>query len=145
MKISGHIIPAVERSIPCCWGYAMGGPLSCTCWSPVYDTRQSAITNDTELSIRSKRCEDCAFRSGSPELKDDSIWEIHGTFYCHQGMRRIIAWQHENGERVDHIVNKDDYDPPIKNNIPYRTNGKQADICHGWRVLNRRFECQGKN
>ncbi|MCB1147360.1 MAG: hypothetical protein KDK38_11195 [Leptospiraceae bacterium] len=139
--MSTEEIPIVNRAVPCCYGYIQNGPRGCNCWHPVYDLEQNKIydTEQPVINVRKKKCNDCAFKHNSPEYQDDSIYNIRGNFYCHQGMRKIIAWKHENGDIVNHNVNCDDYDPPIKKNIPYTANGSPAKICRGWYSRNKRF------
>jgi len=123
----------------CCYGAAMGGPRDCTCWRPVYDQEQAeTLQLDANHEIGTTRCHDCAYRSDSPERGDDSdAEELEGIvysgqpFFCHQGMRRVVAWRHP-GAGVTIDAPEGDYDPPGAEGRVYKADGSPADVCAGW-------------
>lgn len=126
--------------VPCCYGSAHNGPRGCTCWEPVYDQEQSAACGDVSNSPRrDSLCHDCAYRPGSPERQDPdsaenllSLPEAGTPFYCHQGMRKILRWEHPSG-RV-YVPTGDDYKPGFtRDYIPLKADGTPADLCEGWR------------
>lgn len=129
--------PESDHDIPCCLGEAVWGPERCTCWEPEYDVAQAAPELDGVVKARPARCRDCAYLPGSPE-QDNTVRlpgygpNSTGVFWCHQGMRRVVAWVHPDGRRV--TVDEDDYDPPFHGGVPYRADGAKADICAGWTV-----------
>lgn len=131
--------------VPCCDGYAYFGPENCTCWERVYDLEQVDPQTSCAVETRDRPCSDCAFRPGSPERTDsdhavagatDLLRIVHDqdrAFWCHDGMRRIIALAHPNGHRVD-IIARDGvtpYDPPIIDSVPYRSDGRPGLSCAG--------------
>lgn len=127
----------------CCVGAAMGGPSSCTCWEAVYDLEQADPDSDTSPGVRSAPCDDCAYRPDSPErqgaahVKGDeamlqAIVESGQPFWCHQGMRRPVAYVHPSGARFVPTGLEAAYAPPDDGGIPLRADGTPADICHGW-------------
>jgi hypothetical protein len=133
----------------CCVGAAMGGPESCTCWEPVYDLVQAEPGDETPApGVRADPCDDCAYRPDSPERRGEphvrgdeamlqSIVETGQPFWCHQGMRRPVAYVHPSGARVVPSGIEAAYAPPDHGGIPLRADGTPADICHGW--FNRRL------
>jgi hypothetical protein len=133
----------------CCVGSAFIGPQGCTCWEPVYDLDQAEPDLTRPPGLTPTMCVDCAYRPGSPERDGhpdaaadrDSLEVLVITgdpFWCHQGMRLIVAREHPDGRRVD-IGSGLAYDPPIVGAIPYRANGRAGLLCAGWsaRVLRR--------
>lgn len=93
---------------------------------------------------RDSKCADCAYRPGSPERSgdpdaaadEDRLREIADrgeVFWCHQGMRRPVLWQHPSGaETPGSPLN---YQPPIVNGVPYKADGTPGDVCGGWVAL----------
>jgi hypothetical protein len=132
----------------CCYGAAIYGPDRCTCWEPVYDEDQAPII--TRLpKVRKGACEDCAFRTGSPERRGDAsvagseaeLYRLVSTgqpFFCHQGMRRPVAWRHPAGVEIP--GDPANYRPSIVNGVPYKADGAPADVCAGWATRRRLFE-----
>lgn len=133
--------PDVGNGIePCCMGSAVYGPGRCTCWRPVYDAEQQTPQPGRALA-RAKCCGDCAFRMGSPERIGDSrmahsspgdlddLVAGRGTFACHVGMRRVVAWTHPSGVRID--AEPGCYEPPVVDGVAYRADGSPADVCAG--------------
>lgn len=125
----------------CCLGAAEGGPVGCTCWEPVYDLEQQPVDREAEPGTRSAMCADCAYRSTSPEAKGDPSYSPRpehgdGTFWCHQGMRKPVAWRHPLGITVE--ATGDFYDPPIHRSlssgepVPFRADGTPGERCAGW-------------
>jgi hypothetical protein len=89
-------------------------------------------------------CGDCAYRPGSPERKHDFEEEallalpLEGQmFWCHDGMRKIIRWEHPDGRTI--APTGDDYDPPIINGAPFRADGRVGVLCAGWAACSRRW------
>lgn len=119
----------------CCYGSIMG-PDRCTCWEPVYDIEQSDPNLFDAPEPRAEPCADCAFRSDSPESRGDERYQSYEftptqPFYCHQGMRRIVAYRHPSGAKVAAAV-QDRWSPPERDGIVYKANGMAGDICAGW-------------
>lgn len=86
-----------------------------------------------KIKTRSKCCHDCAYRQGSPErTRGEDLAEFNaGIFYCHEGMRRIIAYEHPDGRRIEE-ENPGAYDPPTIGEIAYQASGAPAKRCAGW-------------
>lgn len=140
----------------CCDGAAIFGPRRCTCWVPVYDLDQAEpdplavklLAAGVEPVTRAKPCADCAYRPDSPErqgspevIGDQELLEEIVTsgsrFWCHQGIRRPVAWQHPSGAQVPGSpVN---YSPPIVGAVPYQASGQPAEVCAGWAARRARF------
>lgn len=130
----------------CCYGDAIYGPERCTCWKPVFDVDQADPVppgGPEDICIRSRMCGDCAYRPGSPERSEEflaerllSMPEEGKAFYCHDGMRRPVRWEHPDGRAID--GSPDDWQPAIVNGIPYRANGKPGLLCAGWAARGRR-------
>lgn len=127
----------------CCMGAVMRGPGGCTCWDDKHDRRQSKTLKPGPPAVRTEKCEDCAFRKGSPETQGDTRFALsgdgelqnmldnpHAVFYCHQGMRRITKRVHPTGATVDAAPGE--YDPPGRDCLPYKANGQPAEICAGF-------------
>lgn len=128
----------------CCQSAAMSGsPESCTCWVPVYAEDQADIRppeRPEDLTARPSMCGDCAFRPDSPERAEpwtaEALYDSAraGTpFWCHDGMRRPLRWQHPDGRVVDGSPH--DWQPPIVGGVPYRADGRPALLCAGWRAV----------
>jgi hypothetical protein len=126
----------------CCEGDVEGGPADCTCWTPVYDVEQAPpkAFNAEQLEARPERCADCAFRPGSPELADPYMREellalpARGEpFWCHDGMRRPVWWEHPTRGRVP--GGPDDWRPPQRGRVPFRADGRPALLCAGWAAV----------
>jgi hypothetical protein len=141
-------LPDVTGGIPCCYGSAHNGPGGCTCWVPIYDSEQSPL-QDGPVAKRNTMCEDCAYRKNSPERSglegysgdEDMLMEIVYTgepFYCHQGMRRVIAYRHPCGFEIPAPAS--DYAPPLGYQVPLKADGTLADICGGWCAQRSKFE-----
>jgi len=141
----------------CCLGAAGMGPERCTCWQPVYDLDQTypdptavkLLAAGVQPVTRSAPCHDCAYRPGSPERRGedgyagdqdllDRIVERGERFWCHQGMRKLVAWRHPAGVTVP--VTVDGYGPPGVDGVPYRADGSPAEVCGGWAARRRALE-----
>lgn len=137
-------LPDLGLAIPCCDGVAFRGSYACTCWIPVYDRHQAAALMG-ESRIRETMCADCAFRPASPERSGDTRYahagdgdldelphRMEATFYCHQGMRRIVAYIHGTTGYV-HRVETDGYYAPLElGDRAYKANGAPAEVCAGF-------------
>lgn len=134
---------ALIKLAGCCYGSAEYGPAACTCWDPVYDLDQRPAVL-AGIETRTEPCADCAYRPDSPERTGDERY-AHGDvldelpggdtpFWCHQGMRKPVAWKHPCGITV--VATTDAYDPPqitaVGRRIPLKANGRPADMCFGW-------------
>lgn len=128
----------------CCIGAASLGPAHCTCWEPVYDLDQVGPT-PTAPGLRSEPCEDCAYRGGSPERQGadhvmgdarhlEALVVLNRPFFCHQGIRRPIAYRHPTGCTFTPAPQALEvaYRPPIVSGVPYKADGTPADLCAGW-------------
>lgn len=142
---SGVAWPDVGNGgVPCCWGVIHRGPAGCECWTPVYDLEQAEPRPDAP-GLCGRPCDGCAFRGGSPERTGDprmaagpddlaALVDGNHPFFCHQGMRRAVAFQHPSGA-VHHpteLTLTAAYRPPIIHGVPYRADGRPADLCAGW-------------
>lgn len=129
----------------CCMGAAMRGAIYCTCWEEVYDLEQSEpveLVSQDQCVVRTSSCSDCAYRSDSPERSDGGYVEENllalpdsgSVFWCHTGMRRLVAFVHPDGRRIDvpDKVEFHSYDPLRINNVPYKADGTPGEICGGW-------------
>jgi len=141
----GHDFPDATNGIPCCEGYAAYDHSRCTCWEPVYDQEQQPYVEDSKPVARKSPCHDCAYRKGSPERSgekgyrgdEDELNHIAATgqeFWCHQGMRRPIAYRHPSGMQVP--SHPAAYAPEIivieGKPTPLKADGTPACICGGW-------------
>jgi hypothetical protein len=134
--------PMADDWVPCCTASAMAGRQdACTCWEPVYDLEQAApqlLASVTDLQIRARPCEDCAYRPGSPERSSGHsaeklqaiTYRPDTPFYCHDGMRRPTHWVHPDGRTVP--GEPADYQPPVIAAVPYRADGRPGLLCAGW-------------
>lgn len=124
----------------CCLGAAEGDPGDCTCWEPVYELDQQPLNLTMHPATRPKMCDDCAYRPTSPEAQGDPNYSERpelgaGTFWCHQGMRKPVAWRHPLGITIE--ATGDFYEPPIRpfrggEPVPYKADGSPGDRCAGW-------------
>lgn len=141
----------------CCDGARDKGPTECSCWTPVYNKEQTdpppetivgLILGDITPDVRDRMCGDCAYRPGSPEQTGSSMacdatqleqLAADGTrFWCHDGMRKPVAWRHPKGMRITVVSEADgDYQPPIVEGIPYRADGRPGLLCAGWNARHR--------
>lgn len=128
-----------DGMLGCCWGQVSGR--GCDCWEPIYEVEQTTpqpVAGDPlNLPARARRCSDCAYRRDSPENADE--WQAEGLaslagqgqpFWCHDGMRRPIRWQHPAGPTID--ASPDDWHPPRIGCVPYQADGTPALLCAGW-------------
>jgi hypothetical protein len=122
----------------CCAGAAMFGVDRCTCWEPVYDLEQSEQLEEGPAIARRKRCPDCAFHAGSPERSDedgeqrldDAVHGVCSSFWCHQGVRRVVEWRHPDGRVV--AAADGDYRPPQGQDRLWLADGRPGEMCAGW-------------
>jgi hypothetical protein len=145
VHISGPRAPLLtaeeeELVAGCCIGSAVYGADRCTCWEPVFEEEQAPARTDLEPQTREKWCIACAYRKGSPEeveydLKED-LRELDGTFWCHTGMRRPVAYRHPAG--IERPASPLDYQPLEVDGVPYKADGTPADRCAGWNAFARR-------
>lgn len=134
--------PGVEDSELdiCCMGAAMRGAAYCSCWDPIFDIEQAETDTSTSPTMRMKCCHDCAYRQGSPERKrddgtlDEIVANPERVFWCHQGMRKIVAWRHPDGRELP-AGPEDAYKPPIIGKVPYLADGTAGERCAGWAAL----------
>ena len=135
--------------VPCCMASAVWGPDRCTCWTRRHDHDQATPIIGLAVAARDSMCSGCAFKPRSPERtgdnryqfsdEDDRLDLIAGNqpFYCHEGMRRVTAFDHPCGVTVP--VDGDHYDPPTVDGIPFKSDGTPADVCAGWTTAHDRF------
>lgn len=119
----------------CCWAAINGN--ECTCWTPVFDAEPARLCDELpDQPAAEKMCHGCAFRkgTGANALMEEGELEVSSLqpFYCHAGMRRVVAWRHEDGRLVD-------VDPAVWSEQPimhkgrvYGRDGKPAKVCAGW-------------
>lgn len=127
----------------CCYGAAGMGRDRCTCWEPVYDLEQQPLENGgvppAEPATRRKCCADCAYRNGSPERErgEELPRGPDKEFWCHQGMRRAVAYRHpESGREVP--AGDGDYQPPVgprSRPFAWRADGTPGERCAGWAAM----------
>jgi hypothetical protein len=131
-----------EEAAYCCYGRAVyDDPSRCSDWEPIFDLEQNPVV-EAPADCRTVQCKSCAYRVDSPERQGDeavqgndylleSIVRLGQPFWCHQGIRRPIAFVHAPtgivvpGEAAD-------YRPPMREHRPYKADGIAADICAGW-------------
>lgn len=122
----------------------MDGPGGCTCWEPVFNLNQQPPQAGLEADVRPSMCHDCAYRPGSPEHTGDpdagadaddlqALVDTGSVFWCHQGMRQPIHWQHPSGATTP--ASPLNYQPPITEDKPWKADGTPGDICAGWAAL----------
>ena len=125
--------------VPCCAGSAFRGPGDCTCWEPVFDRIQDLIVAGPP-ETRREMCGDCAFRKDSPERRRGEDPGALGSFWCHQGVRRAIAYVHPDGRRRE-VAEPDgvplDYQPVQRPGLIFRADGQPGQRCAGWARANR--------
>jgi hypothetical protein len=124
----------------CCWGNVIKGAEGCTCWTPVFDVDQAdpiPPSSPDEIRPRERLCGDCAFRKDSPERGDAwteetllALPERGDPFWCHDGMRRPVRWEHPDGRTVPGSTA--DWQPPRIGAVPFRADGRPALLCAGW-------------
>jgi hypothetical protein len=135
----------------CCYGEAVYGPTRCTCWEPVYDLEQQSLANGGRLpegfepETRTKCCRDCAYRQGSPERErgegdqlDDWALDGRSEFWCHQGVRRVVAFRHPDGRELP--AGEGDYRPPVgpdERPVVWKADGTVGERCAGWAALSK--------
>jgi len=146
----------------CCEGAQKAGPAGCSCWTPEFDLEQTTpdleavvdlALGQAEPPVRHRMCGDCAYRPDSPERSGDPAYRGDGAqleqwaadgdrFWCHDGMRRPIAWRHPAGMRLAAALDDGDYQPPILEGIPYRADGQPGLLCAGWAARNRALKAR---
>ncbi len=139
-----HVVTVLAGLTDCCDGCRKHGPVGCTCWRPVFDLEQTTPSfpqhGPVDPAVRDSMCHDCAYRPGSPEKSGHPDYKGDAAeldrlarvdrFWCHQGMRRPLYWEHPAGVRVE--GSPADYDPPIDGFVPYKADGTPAELCSGW-------------
>jgi hypothetical protein len=126
----------------------MFGRAHCTCWEPIYDLEQAPLADGgvppEEIPTRTKCCADCAYRIGSPERADEheeddllsKAWDLRSEFWCHQGVRRVVAFRHPDGRELP--AGDGDYRPPVGPEgrpVVWRADGTVGERCAGWAAL----------
>jgi hypothetical protein len=124
----------------CCLDAIEGGPADCTCWEPVYEVDQAKPNLTLAPTTRTAMCADCAYRPDSPERQGDDRYQDHlgddaAPFWCHQGMRKPVAYRHPAGITVE--AEADHYAPPIHQGVPRKADGTPGDRCAGWAAHHR--------
>lgn len=140
----------------CCEGSGISGPRFCTCWRQVYDLEQTRpdpmavklLAAGIEPVTRKTMCGDCAYRPDSPErtglsgyVGDAAELEriaAEAQFWCHQGMRRAVAWRHPSGVEV--TGHPAGYQPPVVDGVPYQADGRPGELCAGWAARRRALD-----
>lgn len=119
-----------REPMPCCYG-SIDHPDGCTCWEPIFDLEQQEPRVTLVPGTRARRCHDCAYRPDSPERERGDDMEALDNFWCHQGIRRAVAYRHPDG-RVRQVPEANDYQPPMGERWPFKADGTPADRCAGW-------------
>lgn len=140
--------PGLEE--PCCESSAYDGPGACTCWEPIYNTKQQKpdetavklLDAGVTPTVRPSMCGDCAYRPGSPEKSGDptysgsadfleGIAERGERFWCHDGNLIAVTWRHpKTGMEIPGHPGA--YCPPIVKAVPYKADGSPSFLCAGW-------------
>lgn len=130
----------VDEVFGCCYGEALGGAERCTCWTPVYDVDQAdpvPPSSPDGIQVRHALCGDCAFRKDSAERADEwseeallSLPAAGEPFWCHDGMRRPVRWEHPDGRTV--AGSTADWRPAKVGPVPFRADGRPGLLCAGW-------------
>lgn len=141
-----------DQGTGCCWGDVQKGPSGCTCWMPVFDVEQATPVMPTSMAgfpVQDRMCGDCAYRKDSPERADAYTEEAllampagGPVFYCHEGMRRPVRWEHPDGRTVP--GSPDDWQPLTVRGIPFRADGRPGLTCAGWAARNNRATNQNR-
>ena len=154
-SMPGRVGRALLALGSCCLDAVEGTLADCTCWEPEYDLDQAPLVEGVEAVTRDKMCGDCACRPDSPERTGDERYQHTDgdvgalpSFWCHQGMRRVVRWRHPSGLTIE--ADSDDYHPPMRTirgavpvgeagetmvvsiAVPYKADGTPADRCAGW-------------
>jgi len=125
----------------CCMGAVSAG--RCTCWEPVYDTEQAPEIPNLRPVVRPTPCSNCACRGDKRGADDyDAALEdmrrraaVGKPFYCHAGMRMVLAHVHPDGSRIE-TGDEWYFDAPwSKAGHPLKTDGSPADLCTGWAAM----------
>lgn len=151
---AGGALRILAKLADCCAGAIENGPVHCTCWEPEYDRRQVAELKPPAIAAWPTMCDDCAYRSSSPENHGDDRYTErpeHGTqpFWCHRGMRKVVGWRHPAGIYIE--ADGDYYEPPgrmlvttkfagavaERTPVPYQADGQPAKQCAGWAARER--------
>lgn len=129
-----------DDDVICCQGSLEDGAEGCMCWRPVYNVEQGEPrppASAADLRARTRMCGDCAYKPDSKERTDplmaDHLMALPAegqAFWCHDGMRRPVRWEHPDGRVVD--GSPDDWDPPIIAGVPFQADGSPALLCYGW-------------
>lgn len=142
----------LDAPADCCPGRITHGPAGCTCWQPIYDMEQQQprlVESHAECAVRDGMCGDCAYRPNSLEKRGDpGVSEDGATlerlatagtpFWCHDGMRQPVAWLHPVGIRIPVAAGREgDYQPVIRDGVPYRASGEPGLLCAGWSARHR--------
>lgn len=149
---AGHAAPAAVIRLlaelrQCCIGAVEEGPVGCSCWEPIYDLKQQDVIEGDMPGQRTEMCVDCAYRPDSPERSGDDrhscsddgeldgIARGNAPFWCHQGLRKPIAFKHLSlGVVVP--TDTDAYDPPFRIidgfKVPIKADGTAGNRCAGW-------------
>ncbi len=124
----------------CCAGAVHRGLRGCTCWTAVFDVTQSTPippSSAADLAAQPRMCSDCAFRKGSPErstaYEEEGLFALADRgepFWCHDGMRRPVRWDHPAGVSIP--GDPADWQPPMHAGVPYRADGRPGLLCAGW-------------
>lgn len=156
---SGAALQLLAAPADCCPGRLRDGPAGCTCWQPIYDRDQtdppsahvlaSWLEEEVATEVRAGMCGDCAYRPNSPEKQSQAshagdaaelerLAASGEKFFCHDGFRRPVAWQHPAGMRIPADPRRDgDYQPLIIFGVPYRADGQPGLLCAGWDARHR--------
>lgn len=153
------VVEKLTALLHCCYG-AMRGLDSCTCWTPIYDRDQQdpvPLPAGFDAATREEMCVDCAYRPDSPERTgsehvahtDDGELDYiarNSTFWCHQGMRKIVAWRHDKlGITIEQYDGVDNYGAPLVHGddglpTPLKVDGTPGERCAGWSARKRQLE-----
>jgi len=129
-------IPAPDLEVPCCMASAVSDGENCTCWRPVLDPPPSGEEQAGPMQALRRSCHDCAYRLDSPERAAGEAPEFGPAqpFLCHQGMPRVIRWEHPSGATI--TPEGDDYQPTEHGGRAWLADGRPGEYCAGWAATN---------
>ncbi len=82
-------------------------------------------------------CDGCAYRPGTPAHDQQAEGLLPDrpevVFGCHSNLRRVIAYEHPDGRRIDLTADDISHVGHFDGNAgPFDRDGHPAEICAGW-------------
>lgn len=129
-----HVEPALEEWGMCCIGAAAMG--RCTCWEPIYGEKQARPKGEcAPPKPRVGCCGTCGAVDGmTEELGIDDAAATGRAFYCHIGLRRIVAWRHPDGRTKPGAAfgYVEAFGTCNGAKVLLKADGTTADLCGAW-------------